>query len=155
LGGSETHTLTLTVTAFVGSQITAAIAPDPPTVGDPANLAVQVVTPTVNPQGVVTYTPVAGAAVTVTNAPDLVVLGANPASTSGGGEALFEVVCEAPGSPGITASVSGLGAQNLNLPACVAAPSLTVPATKTTLPAQGNGSTTTTNPFQFGVSPTT
>ncbi|MHB1536203.1 MAG: carboxypeptidase-like regulatory domain-containing protein, partial [Acidimicrobiales bacterium] len=45
LGGSETHTLTLTVTAFVGSQITAAIAPDPPTVGDPANLAVQVVTP--------------------------------------------------------------------------------------------------------------
>src|SRR5947207_6413285 len=64
LNGNENKSgVNLQVTQHTGTNVTPAIAPNPPTVGDPANLGVQVTTVVVDPTGIVRATPVVGAQV--------------------------------------------------------------------------------------------
>ncbi|MBO0731992.1 MAG: carboxypeptidase regulatory-like domain-containing protein, partial [Acidimicrobiaceae bacterium] len=128
LGGSNTQTVTLLLNSFKTTVITGAMNPAPPVNGEPFNLVVQVQNPAVTADGVVAYAPVPGAPVTLVGGPEWQVTSANPSVTNGNGVAGFQVVCTATApSSGLTAAVAGVGSQNLNVPACVAAPPVPPP----------------------------
>jgi hypothetical protein len=153
LGGTESRSLTIQLSSFTGPSIVAAIAPDTPMVDQPANLVVQVTTPTVGADGVVRALPDAGETVTLTDGPLWQVSGANPLTTGPDGTVLFAVACQADGVLPLSVAVGGAAPVALQLPACAGSPPTTTttttttttvpPTTTTTLPCS---STTTSAP---------
>jgi hypothetical protein len=147
------HQLQLDLTSYSGWQVTGVWNPDPPTVGQPANVAVQVVRPTVGADGVVSDLPVAGASVELVDGPNWLVQSTNRAPAGADGESTFTVECTAGGDQALEATVNGGAPQPLNPPACVspppptsAPPPTTAPTTvaPTTAPPRSTTTTTTT-----------
>lgn len=147
LAGTDSHSMTIQLTAFAGPDVAAAIAPSPPSVDQPANLVVQVTSPTVGPDGVVRGLPQVGASVTLTDGALWQVYNANPLTTGPDGTVLFQVGCQADGDIPLSVSVAGGSPVALQLPDCVGPP----PTTTTTPPP----STTTTRPPSTTTTPTT
>ncbi|HEX9970349.1 MAG TPA: carboxypeptidase-like regulatory domain-containing protein [Acidimicrobiales bacterium] len=153
LGESETKTLTLRVERYTGVGVSSALAPDPPVVGDPANLVVQVTLQSVDANGVVRGVPVPGARVELVGSGDWRVDGTNAQATDGSGRVLWRVRCESPGNQPLSAFVGDDGTFPLTLPACVAAPPSTttssiVDTTSSSTPGSSStsSSTSTTAP---------
>lgn len=144
LGGTETHSLTIQLTSFTGPSVAAAIAPGTPMVDQPANLVVQVTTPTVGADGVVRASPDAGVILTLTNGPLWQVANANPQTTGADGTAMFQVACQADGVIPLSVAVGGAAPVSLQLPACAGSPPTTTTTTTTTTTVPP--STTTTCP---------
>jgi hypothetical protein len=147
--GQEDRT-SLQLTSFTGTAVVGVIDPAPPTVDQPAALAIQVTGTVVGPDGVVRNPLTAGAVVELTNGPGWLVLGANPVTTAANGEATFTVACVNPGTQPIDATVNGQAPLPLSLPACLSAPAPTtapptVPATATTTTTLYGGTPTTTS----------
>jgi hypothetical protein len=143
-GGSTS--LTLQVSSFSGPDVAVSMRPSAPTVGQQANLALQVTNPTVGPDGIVRSLPVADADVELTDGPGWSILSAsNPAATSSAGIVIFELACEASGSQPLFAAVNGAPATPLDLPDCISPPvtttTSTVPPTTTTIPATATSTT--------------
>ena len=134
LNGDETRTLQLQVSHYGGTNVTAAIAPNPPLTDEPANLAVQVTTAVVDTEGVVRATPLVGAQVTLQSGGNWAVQSSPSEFTDAAGQAYWQVICQAPGNQLLYALV-GTQSYGLNLPACTESFS-----TSTT----GFGSTSTT-----------
>jgi hypothetical protein len=147
-----TRSVALQLDQFGGADVATALAPDPPVVGEPAGLAVQITVETVDATGVVRPRPMSGARAELANGLTWTVTGPNPTVTSAGGRATWQLSCDAVGTQPLAVIVNDAVAYAVNLSACVPPP----PPTTTTLPAGGTpGSTTSTTGVTNGVTPGT
>ena len=141
LEDAATRTLTLRVERYSGVDVSSAFAPDPPVVGDPANLVVQVTLQSVDAQGVVRGQPVPGVRVELFGAGDWRIDGANVQPTDTSGRALWRVRCESAGNQPLSVLVGDAESFPLKLPACVEAPPTTTSSSSST-----SSTTSTTRP---------
>ena len=140
VGYQETAPVEQKVGVHVGTFAVPAIAPSPPRVGEPATLAVQVTSRSVDAEGVVRGTPRAATPVEIAGAAWSIVPPAATA-TDGGGQARWQVVCRAAGVQPLRLVVGGVEPFEVALPACSEPPPPPAPTT-TAAP----GATTTTRP---------
>ncbi len=138
LGTTEDQVLTLTLTAFGQTAVRGAITPARPDVGGLVNLEVQVTDPTVDSSGVVRAIGQGGRSVVVTPG-SWTIVSANPVTTDGDGNALFQLACPAGGPDAITVALADASATATLDVSCAVAP----PSTTTTTPAGGSPTTTT------------
>jgi hypothetical protein len=117
--------------ALGGVRVDSAIAPDPPLVGEAANLKVRVAERSVTPDGVIHDAPVAGASVGLTGSGEWEVSSPNPSTTGGDGSTIFRVQCLAEGSQPLAATLETGQSFALSIPACYD-PSATTTTTSTT-----------------------
>jgi hypothetical protein len=110
-------TVVLKLERFGQSAIDVAVAPNPPVVDEPVNLAVRVRSRKVDTNGVVRDVPAAGVVVTLSGAGSWT--GDDTAVAGADGVALFELVCTKKGSQPLTATLDDGTSRSLDLPACV------------------------------------
>jgi predicted small lipoprotein YifL len=146
-GNENKMGVNLQVTQYTGTNVMPAIAPNPPTVGDPANLAVQVTTVVVDPTGIVRATPVVGAQVDLQGSGNWQLQSSSTEFTDASGNAVWRLTCGSTGSQPLSVLVNGTG-YPLNLPPCQesvdttpASPSAS-PSTTTFSPQPRNTTTT-------------
>lgn len=151
LDSTATKTVNLALTRYQGLAATGAIAPDPPLVDVPANIAVQVTERTVDDQGVVRGVPRGGVNVELFGSGDWQLQSANPAVADVGGVARFRLVCRRAGEQPLSVVVGDSRSFPLVVPACAVPPpdpdESTQPTTSTTArptTTTGRASTTTT-----------
>jgi hypothetical protein len=133
LAAGASQDVNLAVTTYPLEQVLAAVNPAAPVLGQPANLVVQVTTPTVDANGVLHEVPVIGATVTLVNGPNWQVENGNPLDTTAAGQATFEVECTAVGDDPLGAQVGQSAPVSLQMPPCSAPPTTTT--TTTTFPS--------------------
>lgn len=155
LGSSQTLTMSLQLASFKGPSVATSVSPAAPTVGQPANLVVQVTNPVVGADGVVGYPPAVKAQVTLVNGPNWIADNGNPRTTDINGDALFQVTCTSAGSNPLSAAVGSGPAVPLQMPTCAGAPSSTTtnpfgPCPTTTVPGGPPAEATTTTTLAFG-----
>ena len=141
LGYTEQRQLDLKVKAAVDYVVTSNLAPNPPFIGNPVELAVAVMTQAVDENGVVHRTPVAGAAVTLNVTGKWSLVGDPTQATEDNGRAAWQLTCTETGPQPITAIVAGKE-WPLNVPPCHH-PDETTTTTATTLPPGASTSSTT------------
>jgi hypothetical protein len=152
LGYTENRQLDLKVKAATDYVVTSSMAPNPPFTGSPVQLAVLVMSQSVDDDGVVHRSPVGGAAVTL-NILGKWYLGTDATeATEATGRAAWTLTCVEEGQQPITAMVGGRD-WPLNIPACHD-PMETSTTTATTLPP-GASTTSTTKPKAKASSTTT
>jgi hypothetical protein len=146
----EERTVDLTVERFDTAALAVGVAPDPPLVGQPVNLVVQVAVRTVGPDGVVRSTPTSGFVVTLANPGSWTLRGTGQAATSAAGQVTFELHCRTAGPNQVQLVARGPDASKPPLQETVAVPDCVDPsATTTTTPAGApstSASTSTTAP---------
>ncbi len=139
LGATDQKVIDLKVKTVPEVALTAKMAPDPPLVGWPAELAVLVMTQTVNSEGAVERSPSAGTPVELTNGSAwTIVAGTNPATTESDGTFRWALSCGAEGTQTLTAVALGREFP-LTLPSCLSPASTTT--TTTALPGSSTSST--------------
>lgn len=158
IGAKETFPLDLKLERYAGPFATAAVAPNPPVVGAPVNLAVQLSQRSVDDRGFVTGVPLVGTPVQLASSTGgWAVASANPALTDANGRARWVVRCGAVGAHPLSVSLGGAVAPlPLVLPSCVesVSPASTTPGSTPTSssppitvlprPSSSTSSTTTT-----------
>jgi hypothetical protein len=118
---------------YSGTTVQTAISPNPPLVGQPADLVVQVTAASVGSDGIIHSPPQAGAAVTISATGLLAVDGDPQQTTPASGQVSWQATCEAPGQQAVTVTVDGGDPIPLTVPACTVAPTTTsAPPTSTT-----------------------
>lgn len=125
LGGSEKREVPLTVSRYEGLAVAAAVAPDPPQVGERTNLVVAVTTRSVSEDGVVRATPVSRVSVELTGSSSWALETANPTTTDFNGQGRWTVRCERSGDQPLSLLVSGSESFPLRLPPCEVPPETT------------------------------
>ncbi len=146
LPDTGTRSVGLQLEQFGTADVTSALAPDPPVVGQPVGLAVQLTLETVDAAGVVRPRPMSGASVALANGVTWGVSSPNPTLTTAGGRATWQLSCEAVGPQPLAVVVNGSDVHALQLSPCVApsppttAPT-TAPSTTTTAPGPTTSST--------------
>jgi hypothetical protein len=143
LGYTENRQLDLKVKAATDYVVTSSIAPNPPFAGTDVEVAVLVLSQTVDEEGVVHRSPVAGAAVTLDIIGQWILAGEATKGTEFNGRAAWTLTCIEPGKQDIIANVGGRD-WPLSLPACMD-PASTSTTTATTLPP-GASTTSSTKP---------
>lgn len=141
LEDAATRTLPLRLERYSGIDVSSALAPDPPVVGDPANLVVQVTLQSVDGNGVVRGQPVPGVRVELFGAGDWRIDSTNVQPTDSSGRALWRVRCESPGDQPLSVLVGDTESFPLKVPACAAAPPTTTSTSSST-----SSTTSTTRP---------
>jgi hypothetical protein len=136
--------LTLQLTQYNGTNLTAAVAPNPPLLSQPLNLAVQLTSQTVDSQGVVRVQGVPSAQIQLSSDGTWVLDTSNPASTDGNGQATWTLTCAAAGQPSMSVTVNNINNYPLNLPACVNVPETTTSSSSTTTTSTSIVGTSTT-----------
>jgi len=132
LNGNENKTgVNLQVTQYTGTNVAPAIAPSPPVVGNPANLAVQVTTVVVDPTGVVRATPVTGTQVDLLGSGSWQLQSPATEFTDATGTAVWELTCTSTGNQPLSVTVNGTG-YPLNLPPCAETAQTSPPSPPTT-----------------------
>ncbi len=128
LRAGEEHTFDLAMTDQRGVVARAAVAPDPPYLGENVNLAVVIASRSVDADGVVRSTPVGGIRVEldglgawtlrardvprgpleprVTSTTEPSLASSRVAFTDGSGQVLFQLTCQQPGAPGLSVLVA-------------------------------------------------
>lgn len=139
LGAREQKTLNLKVKAVPGLGVTAKMAPDPPLMGSPAELAVLVVTQTVDAEGAVVRTVAPDTAVSLSFTGFWSLQADSAQLTGDDGTARWTLTCLEPGNQPISAVVSDQEFP-LSLPACLD------PASTTTTAPPESSSTSSTRP---------
>ncbi|MDQ1395524.1 MAG: hypothetical protein QOG64_783 [Acidimicrobiaceae bacterium] len=142
LGGSETKTLALRLDRYTGMGVQGAIAPNPPIVGEPANIVVSVTTRSVDDKGVVRGIPVAGAVVELTGSGDWRTSTQNPDSTDNAGHASWQATCRSGGQQPLSVVVNNAQSFPLSIPDCGVPPPTTTAPPSTTSSLLGTTSTT-------------
>jgi hypothetical protein len=139
LGYTEQHQVDLKVKAAGDYTVTSSIAPNPPFTGSPVEVAVLVLSQTVDDNGVVHRSPIPGVGVTL-NITGRWYLGTDTSQTTDStGRAAWTLTCMEVGPQPISAIVGGQD-WPLNLPACHDPMETTT--TTTTAPPPGASSTT-------------
>jgi hypothetical protein len=142
LGYTEQRAMDLKVKAATDIVVTSNMAPNPPFTGTPVELAVLVLTQSVDEEGVVHRTPVGGAAVTLDIQGDWSLVGEATQATEFNGRTAWQLTCNAVGPQVINAFVAGRD-WPLNVPDCHdPLETTTTTATTTTLPPGGSTSST-------------
>jgi hypothetical protein len=118
LGGSESRAVNLTLQTFSGPVVTSAVAPNPPVFSQPANLVVDLSNRTVDAAGVGRANPTAGASVQLTGTGNWQLASPNPTTTDGGGQATWQLTCQASGTQPLSVSINSGAPLPLNLPDC-------------------------------------
>jgi hypothetical protein len=139
LGYTEQRQVDLRVKAADDFTVTSSLAPNPPFIGTPVEVAVLVLSQTVDDNGVVHRSPVGGAAVTLNITGRWTMSADATQATDGTGRAAWTLNCLEVGLQPITAVVGGRE-WPLNLPACHDPMETTT--TTTTAPPPGASSTT-------------
>ena len=142
LSGDEKKRLDLGVTRYDGPAVTASIAPNPPYVGEPANLVVRLSIQSVDPMGIVRAVPAAPTSVNLVGSGAWSVESENPTFTDSVGDARWRVRCRASGPQSLAVVVGDFQTLPLTgLPACGAviaepepepAPTTSAPSTTST-----------------------
>jgi len=140
LGFTENKALDLKTKAARDLAVTSNIASNPPFIGQPAELAVLVMTEAVNDNGALVRTPVPDTVVTLYATGSWSFATDATQSTDSGGRAEWTLTCLAEGSQPISAIVTGREFP-LNLPACMDPMST---STTTPPPTESSSSTSTT-----------
>lgn len=143
LGYTEQRQLDLKVKAAVDYVVTSSMAPGSPFIGSPVELAVAVMSQSVDEEGVVHRSPIAGAAITLNITGRWSLVGDPTQATEFNGRAAWEMTCTEAGEQRITAIVGGRE-WPLNIPPC-RDPAETSTTTATTLPP-GASPTSSTKP---------
>lgn len=127
------HPIALTVQHFGGTTVETAVSPDPPILGLPADIVVQVTTASVGSDGVIRKAPQVGVLVSLTAAGQWSV-GSNPDQPTGGnGQVSWQATCEALGPQALSVSVAGGDPAALTVSPCSPVPTTTTaPSTTTT-----------------------
>jgi hypothetical protein len=143
LGFAENRQVELKVKVANDFVVTSSMAPNPPFIGSPVQLAVLVMSQSVDTEGIVHRSPVGGAAVTLNVIGQWVLATEATQATSSDGRAAWTMSCVAEGPQTIIAVV---GAQDhrLNIPNCMD-PASTSTTTATT-PPPGASTTSSTKP---------
>jgi len=145
LGYTEQRQLDLKVKAATDIVVTSSMAPNPPFIGSPVELAVLVLTQAVDEDGVVHRTPVAGAAVTLNIIGQWSLGTEATAATEYNGRVAWTLTCNEVGQQPITAFAAGKD-WPLNIPACHDPQETTTTTTTTTTLPPGASSTSSTKP---------
>jgi hypothetical protein len=147
LGYTEQRKVDLKVKAATDIVVTSSMAPNPPFTGSPVQLAVLVLTQSVDEEGIVRRAPVAGAAVTLDIRGKWSLVGDPTQATEYNGRAAWELTCTEVGQQPIIAFVGGRE-WPLSIPPChdplETTTTTTAPTTTTTLPP--GVTTTSTKP---------
>lgn len=114
----QSDSVSLRLDRFDGTRVDAAIAPNPPPVGAPANLKVRVTSRQVAPDGFIRHAPVVGTSVTLAGTGSWAIATANPTVTDAEGSALYEVQCLAAGPQPLSVLLEDGTSEALELPAC-------------------------------------
>jgi hypothetical protein len=151
LGATDERAVDLLLTTYTGVAASASIAPDPPVVGDPANLVVRVAQQSVEPDGVVRGVPISGQFVELVGGGDWRVESENPTFTDTGGDARWQVRCRSSGEQALGVLVGSTGPSlPLAIPPCqvpvVVVPSDDGTGTATTSTTVRRTTTTTRRP---------
>ncbi len=134
LGYSEQHQLDLKVKAAVDYVVTSNMAPSPPFIGTPVELAVAIYSQSVDQDGVVHRAPIGGAAITLNITGNWSLVGDPTQATEPSGRAAWQLTCNEVGVQTITAIVAGRE-WPLNVPPCHdPMETTTTSSTTTTLP---------------------
>jgi hypothetical protein len=132
LNGNENKTgVNLQVTQYTGTSVTPAIAPSPPIVGNPANLAVQVTSVVVDPTGVVKATPMVNVQVDLVGSGSWQLQSPSTEFTDASGTALWKLTCTSTGNQPLSVTVNATG-YPLSLPPCAETAQTAPPSPPTT-----------------------
>ena len=150
LAANEAKQVNLAVSRFAGVAVSAAIAPNPPLLDNPASLIVQVTTRRVDEMGIVQGVPVPGLLAEIFGPGDWRVQTPNPVATDAAGRARFQIVCRRVGENPLNVAVGDVPFP-LNLPRCGAPPPppedpVVEPASVTSSTNAPATTTTTTRP---------
>ncbi len=118
LGVKDNPNVTLTLMAYNGQNLTAAVAPSPPQVGQVASLVLQATQQVVGGDGVVRGAPLPGASVLVFAAGNVVLAGTNPGITDATGRMALQMGCATVGPVGLSATVNSLTSFPLTVADC-------------------------------------
>ncbi|MDP8976758.1 MAG: carboxypeptidase-like regulatory domain-containing protein [Actinomycetota bacterium] len=124
---TEARHVSLVVTRFGDTSFASAVAPDPPSVGGPANLAFAVFRRVVDERGVVRSAPLVGLPAVIAGPGQWSVASPNPVVTNASGGAEWSLVCLAPGTQPLTVTVGGMDFP-LTMPPCLPSPPPAPPA---------------------------
>jgi hypothetical protein len=141
----DTKQLQLRLSQFSGVAVTFAIAPNPPVVGEPANLVVQVVQQSVDAEGVVRGVPIPNVRADLFGGGDWTISTANPTGTDNQGRAHWQVRCRSEGKQQLAVIVGDSRQFPLDIAACVAAPP-EIPEETTTSSSTSSTTSTTVRP---------
>jgi hypothetical protein len=117
---------------YTGTSVRTAVSPNPPLLGEPVDLVVQVTSAAVGTDGVARSSPEAGAAVTITAAGQWAVDGNPEQTTSAAGQVSWQATCEALGAQAVSVTVNQGDPVGLAVPACAPLPTTTTTSTTTT-----------------------
>jgi hypothetical protein len=131
LGYTEQRQVDLRVKAATDIVVTSSIAPNPPFIGSPVELAVLVLSQTVDEEGIVHRSPVGGAAVTLDIRGKWALVGESTQATEYNGRTAWQMTCTEVGQQPITAIV-GAREWPLNVPSCHPPDETTTTTTTTT-----------------------
>jgi hypothetical protein len=134
----------LTVSAVGGVRVDTAVAPDPPLVDEQVNLRVRVAERTVDTDGRIVDTPVAGVTVELEGSGEWSLDSANPSTTGGDGSTTFRITCEDDGPQPLFATIDDGQSYALTIAPCVDPDATTTTSTSST--SSSSTSTTTTEP---------
>jgi Carboxypeptidase regulatory-like domain len=143
LNDGDTKPLQLVLTRYTGLAVTFAIAPNPPVVEEPANLVVQVVQQSVDPQGIVRGEPVPSVRVELFGGGDWSLTTTNPTFTDGQGRGRWQLRCRSEGKQQLAVVVGDTQQFPLDIAPCVVAPP--PPEETTTTSSTPPGSSTTSS----------
>lgn len=142
LADGTTRSVDLGLDSVGGPHLGISVAPDPPVVGQPAQLIVQVTDPTVAGDGSVSYADVPGVSLGLSPVGLWTIGPPNPRSTDGSGTATWLVMCDAAGQQPMSVLINGGQAADLGLSDC--APPAPPPTTTSPFGGPGPFSSTTT-----------
>lgn len=125
LGGKDSQSLTLTLSRYAGLAVASNIGPNPPILGQVADVAVVVSSQIVDAQGLVRGASVAGATVTLFATGSWLSVSPADAITDFNGRADFRLICQALGQQPLSVQVNGVNVFQLQLPGCVLPPPIT------------------------------
>jgi hypothetical protein len=131
LGYTEQRQVDLKVKSAVDIVVTSSMAPNPPFIGSPVELAVLVLSQTVDEEGVVHRSPVGGAAVTLEIQGKWALVGEATQATDSNGRTAWQMNCTEVGPQAINAFV-GARQWPLNVPPCHDPQETTTTTTTTT-----------------------
>lgn len=118
LGAKDNQNITLTLISYSGQNLTAAVAPNPPVIGQVATLVIQATQQTVGGDGVVRGAPLPGASILVFSSGSAVLAGTNPGISDSAGRLTLAVGCASIGPLGLSATINSLNSFPLTVPDC-------------------------------------
>jgi len=139
LSDGQVLSMAIEVSKFQGPAVTTSVSPAVPMVGQATDLAVQVVSPGVGPDGVVRNPPAVGTTVSLVDDPGWTVTGTGSSTTGASGVVVFQISCQFPGDNPLSVAVGTQPPAPVKIPTCVGPPQ------PPTTPAPSSTTTTTTS----------